>query len=543
MIATTIGTSAAACVADRLDRLRHDAVVGGDDEHRDVGGLRTAGAHGGERLVPRRVDERDQAFVLLYLVRTDVLSDAAGLTRDHVALADAIEQRGLAVVDMTHHGDDRRARREQRFVVVVLAEHRLELELGLLARLDEQHLGTERLGDELDHLVGEGLRAGDHLTRVEQKPHEVGGGAVEERRVLLDRDPARNDDLTLGDRRVLRREVGGRRRTEVLEVATTPLLAPGPLTLRAGATATAGPTSPTGTTRTATGTTAGTAARATTAGRRRAAPTSRERRAAPTTARVGREDARAATAATTTGGTAGCAGRGRDRLARRAAQGCGRRRDRLAGRAAQGRRRLGCLRGRGSRRPVRRSLCRGRGRGSLRRGRRRRCRGRRRPDRSPFGLGEAARGTDDAMRRGRPLGERLGLGQTARGTDDTMRHGHRGLGPVVGRLGLGDLGRGVGGRRGRGPGRGTLLGRLLLGWLLLGLGLVDDGVAPDALRVGETADAVRHGVLDARGVALHADLELGAQLEAFLVAEAQLTGEFVDPDLLRQGRSARLSRR
>ena len=89
-------------VADRLDRLRHHAVVGRDHEDRDVGGLRAAGAHGGERLVTRRVDERDRPVVLDDLVRTDVLRDAAGLAGDDVGLADAVEQRGLAVVDVTH---------------------------------------------------------------------------------------------------------------------------------------------------------------------------------------------------------------------------------------------------------------------------------------------------------------------------------------------------------------------------------------------------------------------------------------------------------
>ena len=51
-------------VVDRLDRLRHHAVVGRDHEDDDVGGLGAAGAHGGERLVARRVDERDRAAVL-----------------------------------------------------------------------------------------------------------------------------------------------------------------------------------------------------------------------------------------------------------------------------------------------------------------------------------------------------------------------------------------------------------------------------------------------------------------------------------------------
>jgi hypothetical protein len=48
-------------VRDRLDRLRHEAVVGRDHEHHDVGHLRAAGAHGGERLVARGVEEGDRA--------------------------------------------------------------------------------------------------------------------------------------------------------------------------------------------------------------------------------------------------------------------------------------------------------------------------------------------------------------------------------------------------------------------------------------------------------------------------------------------------
>ena len=63
---------------NRFARLRHDAVVGGHDENRDVGDLGAARTHRGERLVTGRVDERDLAIVLLDGVRTDLLSDAAG---------------------------------------------------------------------------------------------------------------------------------------------------------------------------------------------------------------------------------------------------------------------------------------------------------------------------------------------------------------------------------------------------------------------------------------------------------------------------------
>ncbi len=46
-------------VADRLDRLLHDAVVGRDHQHDDVGDVGAARAHRGEGLVARRIDEGD----------------------------------------------------------------------------------------------------------------------------------------------------------------------------------------------------------------------------------------------------------------------------------------------------------------------------------------------------------------------------------------------------------------------------------------------------------------------------------------------------
>ena len=46
-------------VVDRFLRLRHHAVVGGDDEDGDVRHLRAAGAHRGEGFVARRVEEGD----------------------------------------------------------------------------------------------------------------------------------------------------------------------------------------------------------------------------------------------------------------------------------------------------------------------------------------------------------------------------------------------------------------------------------------------------------------------------------------------------
>ena len=97
-------------VVDRLDRLRHDAVVGGDDEHDDVGRLGAACPHLRERGVAGRVDERDRLTVAVDLVGADVLGDATRLAGDDVGGTDLVEHGGLAVVDVAHDRDDRRAR-------------------------------------------------------------------------------------------------------------------------------------------------------------------------------------------------------------------------------------------------------------------------------------------------------------------------------------------------------------------------------------------------------------------------------------------------
>ena len=131
---------------DRFLRLRHDAVVGRDDEDDDVGDARAARAHHRERFVTGRVEEHDVAVVDLHRVGADVLRDAAGFALGDARRTDRVEQRRLAVVDVAHDGDDRRARDAVGLVDV----------LGL----DLQHLLFERL-----HLdVGAEL-ARDHRRR------------------------------------------------------------------------------------------------------------------------------------------------------------------------------------------------------------------------------------------------------------------------------------------------------------------------------------------------------------------------------------------
>ena len=51
---------------------------------------------------PGRIEEGDSVLAALDRVGADVLGDAAGLARRDAGLADGIEQRGLAVVDVAH---------------------------------------------------------------------------------------------------------------------------------------------------------------------------------------------------------------------------------------------------------------------------------------------------------------------------------------------------------------------------------------------------------------------------------------------------------
>src|SRR5680860_221155 len=169
-------------VVDRLHGLRLDAVVRGDHEDGHVRHARTTGAHLRERLVAGGVDEGDRPPVLGDLVGTDVLGDAARLAGHDVGLADGVQQQRLAVVDVPHDGDDRRARLQLGRVVDLLAA-----ELQLFGR-DEVDLRAHLVGDDADEVLRHGLRHGDHLAHAEQHAHDVGGVHTDELGELPDRD-------------------------------------------------------------------------------------------------------------------------------------------------------------------------------------------------------------------------------------------------------------------------------------------------------------------------------------------------------------------
>ena len=71
--------------------LRHHAVIGGYNEHCDIGNLRTTSAHGGKGFVSRCIQECNFLSVEVHLISPDVLGNTAGFTIHDITLPDSIQ--------------------------------------------------------------------------------------------------------------------------------------------------------------------------------------------------------------------------------------------------------------------------------------------------------------------------------------------------------------------------------------------------------------------------------------------------------------------
>ena len=108
-------------VIDCLYCLRHHAIVGCNHEDDQVRYSGATGAHRREGGVSRCIQEGDSVVARgLDHVGTDMLRDASRFSFDDVRFAQIVEKRGLAVVDMAHDRDDRRAWLERTLLLVVL---------------------------------------------------------------------------------------------------------------------------------------------------------------------------------------------------------------------------------------------------------------------------------------------------------------------------------------------------------------------------------------------------------------------------------------
>src|SRR6476620_2227468 len=216
-------------VGESLNGMRHDPVVGGHDEHDDVRRGRAPGPHSGERLVTGCVDEGDRAVVAFelhpHLVGTDVLGYPAGFGRDHVRLADGIQQSRLAVIDVTHDRHDRRTGDQVLFVTLVRAEGQIEgLEqlAVLVLRTDHLHGVIQLCAEQLQRVLVDRLGGGHHLAEVEQHGDQrcrVGVDLLRE--VRQGGAPRKPQDLAVASRYLHATDRGG---GHVVEFLTSLLL-------------------------------------------------------------------------------------------------------------------------------------------------------------------------------------------------------------------------------------------------------------------------------------------------------------------------------
>ncbi len=93
-----------------FDRLRHNTIVCCHYQDYQIGRLCTACTHCGKCLVAWCIEKGYYPLRCFYMIGAHVLRNAASFTARYPRLADMVEQRCLAMIHVTHDGDDRRAR-------------------------------------------------------------------------------------------------------------------------------------------------------------------------------------------------------------------------------------------------------------------------------------------------------------------------------------------------------------------------------------------------------------------------------------------------
>ena len=151
-------------MVDCLDCLRHHGIVSRNDDDCKVCQLCSTGTHGGEGLVSRCIEEGNLPAVAEdHIVGSDVLCDTSGLSCDYIGLADVVEQGSLAMVNVSHHGDNRRPCHE------IFLPVRLAVLIDFIGELGshEFDLVSEFLCYEHESLGIEPLVDGDHKSEVQ----------------------------------------------------------------------------------------------------------------------------------------------------------------------------------------------------------------------------------------------------------------------------------------------------------------------------------------------------------------------------------------
>ena len=181
-------------MVDGLNGLGHDAVVGSHHQNRNVGHVRAAGTHAGERLMARGIQEGDGLAVHTDLVRADVLGDAAGLALGHMGLADGVQNAGLAVVNVAHNHHNRGTLHQISLVVLFhLEQTLLDGNMDLMLDLGVEFFGHQSGGVKIHHVVH-----GVHLAHHHKLLDDLGGALLQAGGQLAHGDLIGDHHLQLG---------------------------------------------------------------------------------------------------------------------------------------------------------------------------------------------------------------------------------------------------------------------------------------------------------------------------------------------------------
>ncbi len=156
-------------MVDRLAGLIHHPVVGRHHQDHDIGNLGTTGAHLGEGLMAGGIEEDQITLGRTDIMGPDMLGNPAGLTGRHIGLADGVQDRGLAVIDMAHHRDHRGS--GHRLTARLLL---IQIENALLPGLTQLNLVAELGGYQGGGVDIHSLVDGGHYPH----PHQFGDNLV-----------------------------------------------------------------------------------------------------------------------------------------------------------------------------------------------------------------------------------------------------------------------------------------------------------------------------------------------------------------------------
>ena len=146
-------------MGDSLLSSRHYRVVCSNDDDGNIRYLSTTSTHSREGLVTRSVEEGNLTAILqLHIIGTDVLGDTSCLTGNHVRITDMVEQRGLTMVDMTHHRHNRSTSNEIVLIVLLLSNGVLYLSTYIFC------CESKLFGNDIDRLSIQTLVNGNHDT-------------------------------------------------------------------------------------------------------------------------------------------------------------------------------------------------------------------------------------------------------------------------------------------------------------------------------------------------------------------------------------------